>query len=81
VLDAGRPAKDRLLDSAGAGAAFLDYDKDGRLDVYLANGWRLEGAQVVERGKNALYHQRPTAPSKTSPIARGWVARDSGRRG
>jgi len=58
VLEAGRPAKDHLLDSAGAGAAFLDYDKDGRLDVYLANGWRLEGAQVVERGKNALYHQR-----------------------
>ena len=58
VLEAGRPAKDHLLDSAGAGAAFLDYDKDGRLDVYLANGWRLDGAQVVERGKNALYHQR-----------------------
>jgi len=59
VLDAGRPAKDHLLDSAGAGAAFLDYDKDGRLDVYLANGWRLDGAQVVERGKSALYRQRP----------------------
>jgi hypothetical protein len=58
VLDAGRPGKDHLLDSAGAGAAFLDYDKDGRLDVYLANGWRLDGANVVERGKNALYHQR-----------------------
>jgi hypothetical protein len=59
VLEAGRPAKDHLLDSAGAGAAFLDYDKDGRLDVYLANGWRLDGAQVVERGKSALYRQRP----------------------
>jgi enediyne biosynthesis protein E4 len=58
VLEAGRPGKDHLLDSAGAGAAFLDYDKDGRLDVYLANGWRLEGDKVVSRGKNALYHQR-----------------------
>jgi hypothetical protein len=58
-LLAGRPAKDHLLDSAGSGAAFLDYDKDGRLDVYLPNGWRLDGAQVVERGRNALYHQRP----------------------
>jgi hypothetical protein len=55
VLLAGRPGKDHLLDSAGAGAAFLDYDKDGRLDVYLVNGWRLEGSQVVERGRNALY--------------------------
>jgi enediyne biosynthesis protein E4 len=58
VLEAGRTDKDHLLDSAGAGAAFLDYDKDGRLDVYLASGWRLEGSRVVARGKNALYHQR-----------------------
>ena len=59
VLLAGRPGKDHLLDSAGTGAAFLDFDRDGRLDVYLVNAWRLEGARVVERGKNALYRQRP----------------------
>jgi hypothetical protein len=58
VLEAGRPGKDHLLDSAGAGAAFLDYDKDGRLDIYLVNGWRLSGATVAAHGKNALYHQR-----------------------
>ena len=58
VLLAGRPDKDHLLDSSGGGAAFLDYDRDGRLDVYLVNGWRLEGSRVVERGKNALYHGR-----------------------
>ena len=56
VLLAGRPDKDHLLDSSGGGAAFLDYDRDGRLDVYLVNGWRLEGSQVVEKGRNALYH-------------------------
>ena len=59
VLLAGRPDKDHLLDSAGSGAAFLDYDGDGRLDVYLVNGWRLDGRTVVERGRNALYRQRP----------------------
>jgi hypothetical protein len=58
VLEAGRPGKDHLLDSAGAGAAFLDYDKDGRIDIYLVNGWRLSGSAVAARGKNALYHQR-----------------------
>jgi hypothetical protein len=56
VLLAGRPDKDHLLDSSGGGAAFLDYDRDGRLDIYLVNGWRLEGSRIVEKGRNALYH-------------------------
>ncbi|MEK7283698.1 MAG: CRTAC1 family protein [Acidobacteriota bacterium] len=61
---AGRPGKDHLLDSAGTGAAFLDYDRDGRLDVYLVNGWRLDGSppdgpRVAERGRNALYRGLP----------------------
>jgi hypothetical protein len=59
VTLAGRPGKDHLLDSAGTGVAFLDYDKDGLLDIYVVNGWRLDGSRVVERGKNALYHQLP----------------------
>jgi len=55
VLHAGRPGKDHLLDSAGTGAAWLDFDLDGHLDVYLVNGWLLDGDQVVARGENALY--------------------------
>jgi len=58
VLLAGRPGKDHLLDSAGTGAAWLDYDGDGRMDLYLVNGWRLDGRRVVEKGKNALYRNR-----------------------
>ncbi len=59
VLLAGRPGKDHLLDSAGAGAAWLDYDRDGLLDLYLVNDWKIEGDQVVEKGRNALYKQLP----------------------
>ncbi len=59
VLWCGRPGKDHLLDSAGTGAAFLDYDRDGRLDIYLVNAWRLEGANIAERGQNALYRGLP----------------------
>jgi enediyne biosynthesis protein E4 len=59
VLLAGRPDKDHLLDSSGGGVAFLDYDRDGRLDVYLVNGWRLDGNRVAERGRNALYRGLP----------------------
>jgi hypothetical protein len=57
-LLAGRPGKDHLLDSAGTGAAWLDYDRDGRLDCYVVNDWKIEGDRIVERGRNALYHQR-----------------------
>jgi hypothetical protein len=55
VLLAGRPGKDHVLDSAGAGVAFLDYDRDGVLDIYLPNSWRLEGKRIAERGRAALY--------------------------
>ena len=45
-LLSGRPGKDHLLDSAGCGAAFLDFDRDGRLDIFLPNGWSLEGDRI-----------------------------------
>ncbi len=57
-LLAGRPDKDHLLDSAGAGAAWLDYDRDGHPDLYLVNGWKLSGDQVLEKGSNALFRNR-----------------------
>ena len=58
VVLAGRPDKDHLLDSAGTGAAWLDFDRDGRLDCYVLNDWLIREDQVVEKGKNALYRQR-----------------------
>lgn len=58
VVHAGRPGKDHLLDSAGNGVAWLDFDKDGYLDAYVVNGWKLSGGDVVEKGKNALYRNR-----------------------
>jgi len=59
VLWCGRAGKDHLLDSAGTGAAFLDYDRDGRLDIYLVNAWRLDGSEVVLKGRNILYRGLP----------------------
>jgi hypothetical protein len=58
VVLSGRPGKDHLLDSAGTGVAWLDYDRDGFLDAYIVNGWKLEGERVVEKGRNALYRNR-----------------------
>src|SRR5262249_23129799 len=46
------------LDCSGGGVAWLDFDRDGWLDAYLVNGWRLAGDKVIEKGKNALYRNR-----------------------
>jgi enediyne biosynthesis protein E4 len=43
----GAGAKDYLIETTGSGCAFLDYDNDGWLDVYLVNGATLD----VLRGK------------------------------
>ena len=37
-ITCGDPVTESLIDVNGQGACFLDYDGDGRLDVYLANG-------------------------------------------
>ncbi len=37
-----------LLETTGCGVAFYDYDNDGWLDVFLVNGWRLEGFSAAD---------------------------------
>jgi enediyne biosynthesis protein E4 len=54
----GREEKPHILESNGTGLALFDYDRDGDLDLYLVNGWRLEGSRIVEKGKDALYRNR-----------------------
>ena len=39
ILYCGGARKDHLLESTGSGTAFVDYDGDGRLDVFLVNAW------------------------------------------
>ena len=43
------------VETFGAGAAFLDYDRDGRLDLYLANGTYLTGPRPARPPVNRLY--------------------------
>ena len=48
------------VETFGAGAAFLDYDGDGRLDLYLANGTYLTGHPPDQPPVNRLYRNAGT---------------------
>jgi hypothetical protein len=50
----GVDRNDYILEAIGCGAAFLDYDNDGWLDVFLLSGTRWEGAP--SNASNRLYH-------------------------
>ena len=49
----GVEAKQYIIEVVGAGVAFLDYDNDGWLDIFVLNGTRLEGAP--DGATNRLY--------------------------
>lgn len=42
-----------LLETTGCGIAFYDYDNDDWLDIFIVNGWRLEG---FPKGQEPISH-------------------------
>jgi hypothetical protein len=67
VQQASPTSKKYLLETMGSGVALFDYDNDGRLDIFFANGARIDdpmeiGAVPQKDGPqywNRLYHQKP----------------------
>ena len=51
---------DNIIESVGGGAAFLDFDQDGYLDVFVCNGRWVDGFSKGEKPEtpagNRLYH-------------------------
>ncbi len=52
----GDSAKKYILETTGSGVAFIDYDKDGWLDVFLVNGSRLQDFAPGQNPSNQLFH-------------------------
>jgi hypothetical protein len=54
----GKESNRYLLETTGCGVAFVDYDGDGWLDVFLVNGTTLEGFPRGQEPVNHLYRNR-----------------------
>jgi enediyne biosynthesis protein E4 len=54
----GRSGRFYLPETMGSGCAFLDYDDDGRLDLFLVNSTRLPGCTAPGPFYPALYRNR-----------------------
>ena len=69
--------KKYIIEANGTGVAFIDYDNDGRLDLFMVNGSRLEGYGNDKAPTNHLYRNIGAREfedvTKKSGLARsGW---------
>jgi hypothetical protein len=56
VHTAGKSAEKHLPETSGAGCAFLDFDNDGWMDIYLVNSGKSDFYDPPRPLRNALYH-------------------------
>ena len=70
----GKDTSTYILETTGTGVAFLDYDRDGRLDVFFANGTTLEESPGGQGPRCALYHNNGDGTFTDVTVAAG-VAR------
>ncbi len=60
VHSIGSEEMDNIIESVGGGAAFLDYDQDGFMDIYACSGTWIKGFSKSEKPEklpgNHLYH-------------------------
>jgi len=74
----GRPGKKQyIVEANGTGVAFLDYNNDGLLDVFLVNGSRFEAFPKGQEPTSRLYRNdgagKFTGVSRAAGLARsGW---------
>ena len=70
----GRSPEYYLPETTGAGCAFLDYDNDGWLDIYLVNSGRCDFYDPKVPLRNALYRNNRdgTFTDEAEKAGSGW---------
>ena len=66
-----------LLETTGCGVAFFDYDQDDWLDIFLVNGWRIDGFPKGQEPICHLFHNNrdgtfTDVTEKAGLVRSGW---------
>ena len=70
VHTAGKSPEKYLPEATGPGCAFLDYDNDGWMDIYLINSGKCDFYTPSKPLRNALYKNNRDCLLYTSPSPR-----------
>lgn len=78
TIIAGDKTKDFLLSTTGGGVALFDYDNDGWLDIFVANGWGLGQFPEGQEPFSHLYHNNRDGTfvdvtQKAGLVRHGWA--------
>src|SRR5439155_14097178 len=79
VIYGGLDRKKYIIETNGCGVAFLDYDNDGWMDIFLLNGTRLEEFPKGKEPTNKLYHNErdgsfSDVTAKSGLTGTGWAS-------
>jgi len=74
VTFGGTAANKYLLETTGTGVAFIDYDQDGLLDLFVVNGTTLEGFPAGKAPTNYLYRNKGNGTFENVTVKAGLAA-------
>jgi hypothetical protein len=79
VIYGGTDRADYILEATGCGVAFIDYDNDGWMDLFVLNGSRLDASSVPPGTTNRLYRNNrdgtfTDVTEKAGLVRSGWAA-------